>query len=39
MTLNFSFLGNRLVHILSFPKFTLPIEGTHVVEDDAALLR
>ena len=28
-----------LVHFLSFPKFTLPIEGTHVVEDDAALVR
>ena len=28
-----------LVHILSFPKFTLPIAGTHVVEDDAALVR
>ena len=39
MTLNFSFWRNRLVHILSFAKFTLPIEGTHVVEDDAALVR
>ena len=30
---------NRLINILSFPKFTLSVEGTRVVEEDAALIR
>ena len=30
---------NWLVHVFSFPKSTLPVEGTHVVEEDAALVR
>ena len=29
---------NRLINILSFPKFTLSVEWTHVVEEDAVLL-
>ena len=30
---------NRLINVVSFPKFTLSVEGTHVVEEDAALTR
>ena len=28
-----------LVHVLSFSTFTLPVKGTHVVEEHAALVR
>ena len=27
------------MHVLNSPKFTLSVEGTHVVEEDAALIR
>ena len=32
-------MEKRLVHVLSLPKFALLVEGTHVVEEDAALIR
>ena len=31
--------SDRLVHVLNPPTFTLSVEGTHVVEEDAALIR
>ena len=30
--------GSRLIQVLWFPEFTLPIEGTEIVEEDAALV-
>ena len=30
---------NRLVQVLWFPEFTLPVEGTHFVEEEATLVR
>ena len=31
--------GKWLVHVLSLPKFALSVEGNHVVEESAALMR
>ena len=31
--------GNRLVQVLWSPEFTLPVEGTHIVGEDATLVR
>ena len=31
--------GNTLVQVLWSPEFTLPVEGTHVVEENATLVR
>ena len=31
--------GNCFIHVLNIPEFTPPVEGTHDVEEDAAVVR
>ena len=37
--LNISCGEDGFVHVVSLPKFTLSVEGTHVIEEEAALVR